>query len=205
MSRERDESPYRRHEHSSSRSRSRGRDDRARSRSPRGRSHGRSYREDSHEDNRYDRGDRRRDREDRRPHDHYSVVCSLSVVSCSTFFLVTLICISTSSLQAPSATVVVKGLSQKTTEEDLYQILVTLLIYLSFEVFEAITASWCIGLHYLCDSFICIRRNGDPFVMFELLKSEILASLVDFLLLISLLWYDSRGLIMLLYIYHYTP
>lgn len=31
-------------------------------------------------------------------------------------------------LQAPSATVVVKGLSQKTTEEDLYQILV--LIYL---------------------------------------------------------------------------
>lgn len=27
-------------------------------------------------------------------------------------------------LQAPSATVVVKGLSQKTTEEDLYQILV---------------------------------------------------------------------------------
>lgn len=148
MSRERDESPYRRHEHSPSRSRSRGRDDRARSRSPRGRSHGRSYREDSHEDNRYDRGDRRRDRDDRRPHDHYSVVCSSSVVSCSTFSLVTLICISTSSFQAPSATVVVKGLSQKTTEEDLYQILVTLLIRLSFEVSEAITASWCSGLHY---------------------------------------------------------
>ncbi|KAH6825103.1 suppressor of abi3-5 [Perilla frutescens var. hirtella] len=99
LSRERDESPYRRHEHSPSRSRSRsrGHDDRARSRSPRGRSHGRSYREDSYEDSRYDRGDRRRDREDRRHHDHYSV--------------------------APSATVVVKGLSQKTTEEDLYQIL----------------------------------------------------------------------------------
>ncbi|XP_057809945.1 SUPPRESSOR OF ABI3-5 isoform X5 [Salvia miltiorrhiza] len=97
VSRERDESPYRRHEHSPSRSRSRGRDDRARSKSPRGRSHGRSYREDSYEDSRYDRSDRRRDREDRRQHNHYSV--------------------------APSATVVVKGLSQKTTEEDLYQIL----------------------------------------------------------------------------------
>ncbi|XP_047968015.1 SUPPRESSOR OF ABI3-5 isoform X5 [Salvia hispanica] len=98
VSRERDESPYRRHEHSPSRSRSRsrGRDDRARSKSPRGRSHGRSYREDSYEDSRYERGDRRRDREDRRQINH-------SV--------------------APSATVVVKGLSQKTTEEDLYQIL----------------------------------------------------------------------------------
>lgn len=30
-------------------------------------------------------------------------------------------------LQAPSGTIVVKGLSQKTTEEDLYQILVFLL------------------------------------------------------------------------------
>ncbi|KAL1568495.1 SUPPRESSOR OF ABI3-5 isoform X6 [Salvia divinorum] len=98
VSRERDESPYRRHEHSPSRSRSRSRgcDDRARSKSPRGRSHGRSYREDSYEDSRYERGDRRRDREDRRQNNH-------SV--------------------APSATVVVKGLSQKTTEEDLYQIL----------------------------------------------------------------------------------
>ncbi|XP_042025178.1 SUPPRESSOR OF ABI3-5-like isoform X5 [Salvia splendens] len=99
VSRERDESPYRRHEHSPShsRSRSRDRDDWARSKSPRGRSHGRSYREDSYEDSRYERGDRRRDREDRRQNNH-------SV--------------------APSATVVVKGLSQKTTEEDLYQILV---------------------------------------------------------------------------------
>ncbi|KAA8524815.1 hypothetical protein F0562_011238 [Nyssa sinensis] len=92
-SRERDQSPYRRHE----RSRSRGRDDRPRSRSPRSRSHGRSHREDSYDDGRYERTGKRRDREERRQHDHYSV--------------------------APSATVVVKGLSQKTTEEDLYQIL----------------------------------------------------------------------------------
>ncbi|XAR54852.1 hypothetical protein NMG60_11030164 [Bertholletia excelsa] len=77
------------------RSRSRGHDDRPRSRSPRGRSHGRSHREDSYDDDRHERSDRRRDRE--RQHEHYSV--------------------------APSATVVVKGLSQKTTEEDLYQIL----------------------------------------------------------------------------------
>ncbi|XP_020547616.1 SUPPRESSOR OF ABI3-5 [Sesamum indicum] len=99
LSREKDESPYRRHEHSPSRSRSRshGRDDRARSRSPRSRSHGRSHREDSYDDSRYDRSDRRRERDDRRQHDHYSV--------------------------APSATVVVKGLSQKTSEEDLYRIL----------------------------------------------------------------------------------
>ncbi|XP_070009782.1 SUPPRESSOR OF ABI3-5 isoform X3 [Nicotiana tabacum] len=94
-SRERDPSPYRRHEHS--RSRSRGRDDRMRSRSPRSRSHSRSHREDSYDDGRYDRSERRRDRDDKRYHDNYSV--------------------------APSATVVVKGLSQKTTEEDLYQIL----------------------------------------------------------------------------------
>nr|XP_043638808.1 SUPPRESSOR OF ABI3-5 isoform X2 [Erigeron canadensis] len=78
------------------RSRSRGNDDRVRSRSPRSRSHGRSYREDSYDDDRYDRSDRRRDRDEKR-HDHYS--------------------------SAPSATVVVKGLSQMTTEEDLYQIL----------------------------------------------------------------------------------
>ncbi|GMP95585.1 hypothetical protein CsSME_00044576 [Camellia sinensis var. sinensis] len=77
------------------RSRSRGRDDRTRSRSPRGRSHGRSHREDSYDDDRRERSEKRRDRE--RLHEHYSV--------------------------APSATVVVKGLSQKTTEEDLYQIL----------------------------------------------------------------------------------
>ncbi|KAH9602091.1 hypothetical protein KSS87_012683 [Heliosperma pusillum] len=97
LSRERDLSPYRRRDYSRShsRSRSRGRDERSKSRSPRGRSHGRSYREDSHDD-RYDRSERRRDREEKR-RDHYSV--------------------------APSATVVVKGLSQKTTEEDLYQIL----------------------------------------------------------------------------------
>ncbi|TKY58489.1 RNA-binding protein 5 [Spatholobus suberectus] len=105
-SRERDLSPQRRHErslqshshsHSHSRSQSRGYDDHPRSRSPRGRSHGRSYREDSYTDSRYDKSERRRDRDDKRQRETYSV--------------------------APSATVVVKGLSQKTTEEDLYQIL----------------------------------------------------------------------------------
>lgn len=94
FSRERDSSPYRRHDRSRSRSRSRGHDDRSMSRSPRGRSHGRSHREDSYD--RYDRIERHRDREEKR-HDHYVV--------------------------EPSATVVVKGLSQKTSEEDLYQIL----------------------------------------------------------------------------------
>ncbi|CAN4127768.1 unnamed protein product [Withania somnifera] len=94
-SRERDPSPYIRHERS--RSRSRGHDDRLRSRSPRSRSHSRSHREDSYDDGRYDRSERWRDRDDKRYHENYSV--------------------------APSATVVVKGLSQKTTEEDLYQIL----------------------------------------------------------------------------------
>ncbi|KNA09587.1 hypothetical protein SOVF_152290 isoform B [Spinacia oleracea] len=93
LSHERDLSPYKRH--SRSRSRSRGHDDRSKSRSPRGRSRGRSHHEDSYED-RYDRMERRRDRDDKR-HEQYSVT--------------------------PSATVVVKGLSQKTTEEDLYQIL----------------------------------------------------------------------------------
>lgn len=91
ISRERDLSPHRRHEHSRSRSRSRsqsnshshsrsrsqsrGYDDPPRSRSPRGRSHVRSYREDSYGDSRYDRSERRRDREDKRQHEHYSVVC----------------------------------------------------------------------------------------------------------------------------------
>ncbi|KHN05369.1 RNA-binding protein 5 [Glycine soja] len=110
-SRERDLSPHRRrersrshsrsrsrsHSHSHSRSQSRGHDDHPRSRSPRGRSHGRSYKADSYSDSRYDKSERRRDRDDKRQREHYSV--------------------------APSATVVVKGLSQKTTEEDLYQIL----------------------------------------------------------------------------------
>ncbi|KAL5544951.1 hypothetical protein UlMin_008735 [Ulmus minor] len=92
-SRERDQSPYRRHD----RSRSRGHEDHPRSRSPRGRSHVRSHREDSYDDSRHERSERRRDRDEKRQRDHYSV--------------------------APSATVVVKGLSQKTNEEDLYQIL----------------------------------------------------------------------------------
>ncbi|XP_073290526.1 SUPPRESSOR OF ABI3-5 [Primulina huaijiensis] len=91
---ERDGSPYGRHEHS--RSRSHGRDDRARSRSPLGRNHGRSHREDSYDDSWHGR-DRHRNHNDRYHHDQYSV--------------------------APSATVVAKGLSPKTTEEDLYQIL----------------------------------------------------------------------------------
>ncbi|KAI4306285.1 hypothetical protein L6164_029574 [Bauhinia variegata] len=115
LSREKDLNPHRRHERSYSRSRSRSRsrshshshsrsrsqshgyDDRPRSRSPRGRSRGRSYREDSYADSRYERSEKRRDREEKRQREHYYV--------------------------APSATVVVKGLSQKTTEEDLYQIL----------------------------------------------------------------------------------
>ncbi|XP_020600223.1 SUPPRESSOR OF ABI3-5 isoform X2 [Phalaenopsis equestris] len=76
-------------------SRSRGRDDRSRSRSPRGR---RSYREDIYDDRRYERSENRWD------YDHDEKHFSNSSVS-------------------PSATVVVKGLSQKTTEEDLYQML----------------------------------------------------------------------------------
>ncbi|XP_057545373.1 SUPPRESSOR OF ABI3-5 isoform X2 [Amaranthus tricolor] len=93
LSHERELSPYRRH--SRSRSRSRGRHDRSKSRSPRCRSRGRSHHEDTYDDH-YDRNDRRRDRDEKR-HDQYS--------------------------STPSATVVVKGLSPKTTEEDLYQIL----------------------------------------------------------------------------------
>ncbi|KAJ0970767.1 hypothetical protein J5N97_018726 [Dioscorea zingiberensis] len=95
LSRERDQSPHRRHH---DRSRSRGHDDRSRSRSPRGRSRGRSHREDNYDDDRYERSEKQRDRDrDEKRHFDSSV--------------------------APSATVVVKGLSQKTTEEDLYQIL----------------------------------------------------------------------------------
>ncbi|XP_042504623.1 SUPPRESSOR OF ABI3-5-like isoform X1 [Macadamia integrifolia] len=96
-SRERDQSPHRRHERS--RSRSHGHDDRlrSRSRSPRSRIHSRSHREDSYDDNQHERGEKRRDRDGKRLLDHSSA--------------------------APSATLVVKGLSQKTTEEDLYQIL----------------------------------------------------------------------------------
>ncbi|XP_065850651.1 SUPPRESSOR OF ABI3-5 isoform X2 [Euphorbia lathyris] len=93
LGRERDQSPHRRHE----RSHSHGHDNRSRSRSPRGRSHGRSQREDSFDDERHERSERWRDRDEKRQRGNYTV--------------------------APSATVVVKGLSQKTTEEDLYQIL----------------------------------------------------------------------------------
>lgn len=71
LSRERDPSPYRRHD----RSRSRGHDDRLRSRSPRGRSHSRSYREDSYDDARYERSEKRRDHNEKRHHDHLEVVC----------------------------------------------------------------------------------------------------------------------------------
>ncbi|KAL1195914.1 SUPPRESSOR OF ABI3-5 [Cardamine amara subsp. amara] len=95
FSRERDESPHKRYE--KSRSRSTGRGEFSRSRSPRGRSHGRSYREDSYEGDHWHESERRREYEDRRDQDHFSAT--------------------------PSATVVVKGLSMKSTEEDLYQIM----------------------------------------------------------------------------------
>lgn len=97
FSRERDVSPQRRYE--KSRSGSAGRDgfSRSRSRSPRGRSHGRSYREDSYEGDHWYGSERRREYEDRHDQDHFSAT--------------------------PSATVVVKGLSTKSTEEDLYQLL----------------------------------------------------------------------------------
>ncbi|OQU88938.1 hypothetical protein SORBI_3002G124600 [Sorghum bicolor] len=94
LSREREESPYMRH----NRSRSHGHDgrsrSRSRSRSPRARSHGRNQRDGLYDDNRFDRR-REYDWDDRRHGD--------SVV--------------------PSATVVVKGLSLKTNDDDLYQIL----------------------------------------------------------------------------------
>ncbi|PWZ14736.1 hypothetical protein Zm00014a_025159 [Zea mays] len=95
LSREREESPYTRH----SRSRSHGRDDRSRSRSrsrsPRPRSHGRNQRDGLYYDNRFDRR-REYDWDDRGHGDSV----------------------------APSATVVVKGLSLKTNDDDLYKILV---------------------------------------------------------------------------------
>ena len=72
--RERDQSPYRRHE----RSRSRARDDHSRSRSPRGRSYGRSHREDSFDDARHERSEKRRDREEKRHREYYSVVDFIS-------------------------------------------------------------------------------------------------------------------------------
>ncbi|KAG8069854.1 hypothetical protein GUJ93_ZPchr0006g45654 [Zizania palustris] len=94
LSHERERSPYMRH----SRSRSHGRDgrsrSRSRSRSPRGRSRGRSQRDDFYDDNCFGRR-REYDWDERRHGD----------------------------LVAPSATVVVKGLSQKTNEDDLNQIL----------------------------------------------------------------------------------
>lgn len=95
FSRERDVSPQRRYE--KSRSGSAGRDGYSRSRSPRGRSHGRSYREDSYEGDHWHESERRREYEDRHDQDNFSAT--------------------------PSATVVVKGLSTKSTEEDLYQLL----------------------------------------------------------------------------------
>ncbi|GMJ01355.1 suppressor of abi3-5 [Hibiscus trionum] len=95
FSRERDQSPIKRHERSRSRSRSRGYD-RSRSRSPRVWNR-RSHREDSYDDGRNEKTERQRDREEKYHLEHYSV--------------------------APTATLVVKGLSLKTTEEDLYQIL----------------------------------------------------------------------------------
>ncbi|KAK3153231.1 hypothetical protein QOZ80_2BG0169540 [Eleusine coracana subsp. coracana] len=94
LSRERDDGSYMRH----SRSRSRGRDDRSRSRSrsrsPRAKSRSRNQRDDSYDDNRFER---------RREYDHDERRRGDSVV--------------------PSATVVVKGLSLKTNDDDLYKIL----------------------------------------------------------------------------------
>ncbi|KAK8282757.1 hypothetical protein V6Z11_D08G046400 [Gossypium hirsutum] len=95
FSRERDQSPHKRHERSWSRSR--GCDDRPRSRSPRVWSHGRSHREDRYDDYQNEKTQKQRDREEKYQLEQYSV--------------------------APSATIVVKGLSHKTTEEDLCQIL----------------------------------------------------------------------------------
>ncbi|XP_039002954.1 SUPPRESSOR OF ABI3-5-like isoform X2 [Hibiscus syriacus] len=94
FSRERDQSPNKSHERS--RSRSRGYDDRSGSRSPRVWNR-RSHREDSYDDGRYEKTEKQRDRGEKYQLEHYSV--------------------------EPTATVVVKGLSFKTTEEDLYQIL----------------------------------------------------------------------------------
>ncbi|KAF6153992.1 hypothetical protein GIB67_037696 [Kingdonia uniflora] len=78
------------------RSWSRGREERQRSRSPRGHSY-RSHREESYDGSRHERSEKSTDHDERRSHEHSSVT--------------------------PSATVVVKGLSQKTNEEDLCQIL----------------------------------------------------------------------------------
>ncbi|TVU32711.1 hypothetical protein EJB05_24459 [Eragrostis curvula] len=94
LSRERDDNSYMRH----SRSRSCGHDDRSRSRSrsrsPRAKSRSRNQRDEFYEDNRFDR---------RRDYDWDERKRGDSVI--------------------PSATVVVKGLSLKTNDDDLYQIL----------------------------------------------------------------------------------
>lgn len=89
-------------------------------------------------------------------------------------------------LQAPSATVVVKGLSQKTTEEDLYQILVWIINLLPFLD--------CVSAYFETSSYVYspfFRPSGGHFVMFALLRSEILGYLEGLLLLISHLWYSS--------------
>ncbi|KAI3840696.1 hypothetical protein MKW92_012684 [Papaver armeniacum] len=93
LSRERDQSPRRRCRHSCSR----GNDDRQRSKSPRGYSHRRSYLEDSYDVGRHSSSGKLMNRDDGRIQDHSKVVSSV--------------------------TVVVKGLPEKTTEEDLYRIL----------------------------------------------------------------------------------
>ncbi|RZC56763.1 hypothetical protein C5167_015618 [Papaver somniferum] len=93
LSRERDQSPRRRCRHSCSR----GNDDRQRSKSPRGYSHHRSYLEDSYDVGRHSSTGKLMNRDDGRIQDHSKVV--------------------------PSVTVVVKGLPEKTTKEDLYRIL----------------------------------------------------------------------------------
>lgn len=72
FSRERDVSPRKRYE--KSRSRSGGRDGFSRSRSPRGRSHGRDYREESYEGDHWHESERQREYEDRHDQDHFSAV-----------------------------------------------------------------------------------------------------------------------------------
>ncbi|XP_078172276.1 suppressor of abi3-5 isoform X3 [Carex rostrata] len=98
-SRERDESPYRRRDRDQSRSLGHGERSRSRSRSPRSRSHGRGYREDNYDEYRSERSsDRYRDHYlDERSNANSSVV--------------------------PSATILIRGLSLRTTEDDLYQAL----------------------------------------------------------------------------------
>lgn len=85
FSRERDESPHKRYE--KSRSRSTGRGEFSRSRSPRGRSHGRSYRENSYEGDHWHESERRREYEDRHDQDHF---CAVYIILPSLVYIILL-------------------------------------------------------------------------------------------------------------------